>query len=59
MTFEEGEIELVINVPVDPHADCPHADGPFHFWTCDGPFTVQCESCGADGRITVTEEGTA
>lgn len=42
---------------VDPHAECPREDGPFHFWTCDGPFTVTCDNCGADGRITVTEEG--
>jgi hypothetical protein len=44
---------------VDPSAECPHEDGPYHFWTCDGPFTVTCDNCGADGRITVTEEGGA
>lgn len=56
MTCEEGEI-AAIATQVDPQTECPHDDGPFHFWTCDGPFTVQCDNCGAEGRITVTEEG--
>ena len=44
--------------PATINAECPHEDGPYHMWTCDGPFTVSCDNCGADGRITVTEEGT-
>lgn len=39
-------------VHIDP--ECPHDEGPHHFWTCDGPFTVTCDNCGADGRITMT-----
>lgn len=37
---------------IDPN--CPHEDGPYHFWQCDGPFTASCDNCGADGRITMT-----
>lgn len=43
---------------IDPN--CPYEEGPYHMWTCDGPFTVHCDNCGADGRITMTsgpEEG--
>lgn len=36
--------------------ECPHDEGPFHFWTCDGPFTVSCDNCGADGVIVQTGE---
>lgn len=37
---------------------CPSEDGPYHWWMCDGPFTVTCENCHADGRITVVSDGT-
>jgi hypothetical protein len=40
-------------------ADCPHESGPYHFWEVDGPFTVTCAECGAEGRITITEGGGA
>lgn len=33
-------------------SECPDEDdGPFHVWTVDGPDTVCCENCDADGRI--------
>ena len=39
------------------YAECEGYDsvGPYHLWTCDGPFNVTCDRCGAEGRITVTE----
>lgn len=36
--------------------ECPHSEGPFHFWECDGPFTVTCTNCDADGVIVQTGE---
>lgn len=36
--------------------DCPASSGPFHFWEVDGPNTVTCGACGADGVIVQTTE---
>lgn len=45
--------------PLGPDAECPHDDGPYHFWSGDGgPFSVLCDNCGAEGHIIVTEAGT-
>lgn len=39
--------------------ECPHEDGPFHFWEADGsPFGVECDNCGAEGRIVLVSEET-
>ncbi|WP_432112796.1 hypothetical protein [Streptomyces sp. S1] len=48
------DVEVVILQHRVADTECPGDDGPYHMWSCDGPFTVSCDGCGADGVITQT-----
>lgn len=30
---------------------CPENESGYHWWTCDGPYHVTCDVCGAEGYI--------
>jgi hypothetical protein len=47
--------ERVVTTVYD--TDCPDPDeGPFHFWEVDGPNSVSCSNCWADGVVVQTTE---